>query len=87
MLVEYIGPARLITERCDIGEVRIVLTDDVDERVPSGWGGRVTNSDYLLWGMAGRRVHLLLPDGDQIECAVHASGRLVGIGRPPGERS
>ncbi|MDH3707860.1 MAG: hypothetical protein OES57_17475 [Acidimicrobiia bacterium] len=81
--MEYVGPARLVTDAGDIGEVRVTLTDDVGDRFAAGWGGRVTNSDYLLWGMAGRRVRLVLPDGADVECAVHASGRLVGIGPGP----
>jgi hypothetical protein len=81
--MQYVGPARLVTEAGDIGEVRVMLTDEVDERAPAGWGGRATNSDYMLWGMAGRRVELVLPDGRTVACAVHASGRLVGIGPGP----
>ncbi|MDH4169749.1 MAG: hypothetical protein OEW42_09190 [Acidimicrobiia bacterium] len=81
--MEYSGPVRLITDHGDIGEVRVQLRDIIDERQPAGWGGRVVNSDHLLWGMAGHRVHLGLSDGRKVECAVHASGRLIGIGPPP----
>ncbi|MGI9601830.1 MAG: hypothetical protein ACR2QE_08090 [Acidimicrobiales bacterium] len=81
--MHYTGPVRVITDAGDIGEARVDLTDEVDERFDAGWGGRVLNSDYLLWGLSGKRVRLRLPDGSEVECAVRPAGRLVGLSPPP----
>ena len=61
--MEYRGPARVISDGTDLGEIMVVLGTTDDERVASGWGGRMANSGPLLWGAAGTRIDLELPDG------------------------
>lgn len=74
---------RVLTDGRDIGEARVVLRAEDDPRSESGWGGRMVNSDYVRWGLGGRRVQLRLPDGTEVACAVRSSGALVGLGPAP----
>ncbi len=80
---EFVGRAHVSIGERTLGLVQVRLTQIVDERSPGSWGGSIVNSDYLLWGIAGHRLVLRLPDGREGECVVRTAGTVIGFGPAP----
>ncbi|NNE74149.1 MAG: hypothetical protein HKN26_10830 [Acidimicrobiales bacterium] len=79
----YAGPARALVDGRDVGQWRVELEPLADDRDERSWGGRVANSDYVLWGLAGRRLELVLPSGHRAACVVRPTGEIIGLGPAP----
>ncbi len=81
----YAGPATLVVDGRDVGQLRVRLQIGAldPKRGSESWSGMVANSDYVLWGVAGRRVHIRLPNGRSGQCVIRSSGAIVGFDEPP----
>lgn len=65
-----------------LGFVRVELAAHVEDR-GSTWGGRVSGSDYVVWGANGQQVTLEFEDGESASAVFRSGGAIRGLGAAP----